>query len=157
MNKNLKSILSGRKTTNYTDQSTKVRSWWSKESLEEKINFNEKNLGGVLQGNSSHWPWRVGRICAGGSSQVVLWAACAKLREGKMSLPTSTQRKGSRGTGLICNNVLSRNHEGLPFIINGINIRSSTRFQSSRKDLINNSLCLSVIFICKFFLNFVNT
>lgn len=62
-----------------------------------------------------------------------------------------------KGNWLCYKNMLSRKHEGLPFIINRISISSfsSIRFQDSRKDIINNSLFLSVIFV-SFFLDFVN-
>lgn len=117
----------------------------AEELLEGKSNFNRRNLkGGKIGGR-----WKL-------KGSLV---SCMSLTQRRRApLPTAMQRKGSRGISTIYN-TLSRKHEGLPFIINRISIRSFSfiRFQNSSKDLINNSLFLSVIFICELFLDFENT
>lgn len=145
------------KTANYADQSTKGRCGDAEESSEGRMTFNRKTLRGVFQGNAFQLALKGGK-CLGIWKLVGCLASCMSQTQRRTPLPTPMQREESRGVGLTCN-TLSRKSKGLPFIIDRTNIRSLffIRFQSSNKDLINNSLFLSVIFICKFFLDFENT
>ena len=157
INKNLKCTLRDRKTANYSNQSTKERCGDAEESSEGKINFSRKTLRGVVQGNAFQLALKGGKYLGSWKLTGSL-VSCISQTQRRASLPTPMQRKESRGVGPTCN-TLSRKSKGLPFIINRTNIRSFffIRFQSSNKALINNSLFLSVIFICKFSLDFENT
>lgn len=142
----------------------KVQRWDhrdAEELLEGKVNFSgKKTWEGFFKEEHFNWPegWEeFGRWKLTGSV-----VRCKSWTQRRESFPTHyhvEEKNQGELSWFVTFKTLSRKHEGLPFIINRISIRSFSliRFQSSSKDLINNSLFLSVIFICKFFLDWVNT